>query len=135
MRPGDAIHLRGIGTGVIHEIRRGGRVAVLIKNTVMVVREDQLETVETARGSRPRAGAAAPAAPVPARRDARSILDLHGRTVAEAEALIDAFLDDALLAGLAAVQIVHGRSGGRIRAAVHARLKQLPSVRAFRLDP
>ena len=56
-------------------------------------------------------------------------------TVEEAVAALDAFLNDALLAGHTEVRVIHGRSGGRLRAAVHARLKQLPVVRAFRLDP
>ena len=56
-------------------------------------------------------------------------------TVEEAVAALDIFLNDALLAGHADVRVIHGRSGGRLKAAVHARLKQLPVVRAFRLDP
>jgi dsDNA-specific endonuclease/ATPase MutS2 len=30
---------------------------------------------------------------------------------------------------------VHGRSGGRLRAALHRQLREVPAVRAFRLDP
>ena len=56
-------------------------------------------------------------------------------TVEEAVAALDSFLNDALLAGHAEVRVIHGRSGGRLKAAVHARLKQLPVVRAARLDP
>ena len=37
--------------------------------------------------------------------------------------------------GLAEARVIHGRSGGRLKAAVHGRLKTMPSVRAFRLDP
>jgi DNA mismatch repair protein MutS2 len=56
-------------------------------------------------------------------------------TVEEAVTALDTFLNDALLAGHADVRVIHGRSGGRLKAAVHARLKQLVAVRAFRLDP
>jgi len=56
-------------------------------------------------------------------------------TVEEAVAALDTFLNDALLAGHAEVRVIHGRSGGRLRTAVHARLKQLSVVRALRLDP
>ena len=62
-------------------------------------------------------------------------LDLHGKTVDEALEALDTFLNDAILDGRDEVHIVHGRSGGRLKAAVHARLAQLASARAFRIDP
>ena len=63
------------------------------------------------------------------------VLDLHGKTTAEAIEALDAFLNDALLAGAGEARVIHGRSGGRLKAAVHARLRQLPSLRGFRVDP
>lgn len=62
-------------------------------------------------------------------------LDLHGMTVDEALAALDAFLNDALLAGYAEVHVIHGRSGGRLKNAVRARLGEISAVRGFRLDP
>lgn len=56
-------------------------------------------------------------------------------TVEEAVAAVDSCLNDALLAGHAEVRVIHGRSGGRLKAAVDARLKQFRVVRATRLDP
>jgi len=32
------------------------------------------------------------------------------------------------------VRIIHGRSGGRLKHAVHARLRVCPSVRGFHVD-
>jgi dsDNA-specific endonuclease/ATPase MutS2 len=46
-----------------------------------------------------------------------------------------AALDAAMRAGHERLRIIHGRSGGRIRAAVHRQLREVPAVRAFRLDP
>ena len=62
-------------------------------------------------------------------------LDLHGTTVDEGLDALGAFLNTALLDGNAEVRIIHGRSGGRLKAAVHARLKRMPSIRSFGLDP
>jgi dsDNA-specific endonuclease/ATPase MutS2 len=56
-------------------------------------------------------------------------------TAAEAVAALDTFLNDAMLEGADHLRVIHGRSGDRLRSAVHARLAQLPPVRAFRLDP
>jgi DNA mismatch repair protein MutS2 len=62
-------------------------------------------------------------------------LDLHGKTVEEAIAVLDAFVSDALLGGAAEVRIIHGRSGGKLKAAVHGRLRAITAVRSFRVDP
>lgn len=136
---GDGVHVVHFGKGVVIEARNGGRYLVEIKGKPMVVREAEMSPVEAPkRGRRPAAPVATRAVVVDdsvAPTHAAASIDLHGRTVAEAEADLDAFLNDALLAGHAEVRVIHGRSGGRVRAAVHARLKQLPSVRAFRVDP
>jgi DNA mismatch repair protein MutS2 len=50
-------------------------------------------------------------------------------------AALDTFLNDAILAGVDEARVIHGRSGGRVKAAVHARLKRLAAVRGYRLDP
>jgi dsDNA-specific endonuclease/ATPase MutS2 len=60
---------------------------------------------------------------------------VHGLTVADALTRTDDALDDALRRNADGVRLIHGRSGGRIRSAVHARLRAIPSVRAFRIDP
>jgi DNA mismatch repair protein MutS2 len=62
-------------------------------------------------------------------------VDLHGMRVDEALSRIDDALDAALLAGLSELRFVHGRSGGRIRGALHKRLRAISTVRSFRLDP
>ncbi|HXG54279.1 MAG TPA: Smr/MutS family protein, partial [Vicinamibacterales bacterium] len=66
---------------------------------------------------------------------AQASIDLHGMTRMEAISALDAFLNDAMLAGLAEVRVVHGRSGGLVKSAVHARLDLFASVQGFRLDP
>jgi DNA mismatch repair protein MutS2 len=134
---GDGVHLPGIGTGVIREVRRGGRYVVMVKNTTLVVTAGQIEPAETPKQTRPRRAVEnEPAAhDLHARAHVPSSIDLHGRTAIEAEAAVDELIDDAALAGLPTVRIIHGRRGGRVKRAVHARLRQLPSVRAFRIDP
>jgi DNA mismatch repair protein MutS2 len=135
--PGDEVHVAALGKGVVREVRNGGRYLVELKGRSIVAAEAQLTAVfprKRERVSDPRASTiSAPDAPV--RSYASTSLDLHGMTVEEAVAALDTFLNDALLAGDAEVRVIHGRSGGRLKAAVHARLKQLAVVRAFRLDP
>jgi len=61
-------------------------------------------------------------------------LDLHGLTVEEAMRLVDDRLNEALLAGVARLDIVHGKGHGLIRSALHRHLRQIPAVHHFELD-
>ena len=60
-------------------------------------------------------------------------INLLGRTVDEAIAELDKYLDDAYLAHLPSVRIVHGKGTGALRSAVHSHLKRLKYVKEFRL--
>lgn len=62
-----------------------------------------------------------------------SEIKLLGTTVEEANVLIDKYLDDASLAGLSTVRIVHGKGTGMLRKGIHAYLKKHPHVKSFRL--
>lgn len=136
---GDRVHVARIGTGVVREVRNGRRYLVEIKGRTLVVAGNQLEPAapEPGKPKKNREGSPRPiTAPGTKRPVAASrSLDLHGKTVAESIDLVDDFLNDAILDGVAEVQIIHGRSGGRIKAAVHKRLQGMTAVRAFRLDP
>ena len=60
-------------------------------------------------------------------------INLLGKTVDEALPALDKYLDDAYLAHLPSVRVVHGKGTGALRAAIHAHLKGHPSVKRFRL--
>ncbi len=60
-------------------------------------------------------------------------LNLIGMTTDEAIPQLEKYLDDAYLAHLPQVRIVHGRGTGALREAVHKRLKKLSYVAGFRL--
>lgn len=60
-------------------------------------------------------------------------INLLGKTVDEALALLDKYLDDAYLAHLPSVRVVHGKGTGALRNAVHGHLKRLKYVKEYRL--
>jgi DNA mismatch repair protein MutS2 len=60
-------------------------------------------------------------------------LDLRGMTGDEAIPLIDKFIDDAILAGLHRIDIIHGKGTGALRRKVTDFLSTHPRVRSFRL--
>ncbi|EJL47713.1 endonuclease MutS2 [Brevibacillus agri] len=60
-------------------------------------------------------------------------LDLRGYNVEDAIREMDQFLDDALLAGLHSVSIIHGHGTGVLRKGVHEYLRSHRNVKSFRL--
>lgn len=60
-------------------------------------------------------------------------INLLGKTVDEALQALDKYLDDAYMAHLPSVRIVHGKGTGALRSAVQNHLKRLRYVESFRL--
>ena len=60
-------------------------------------------------------------------------INLLGKTVDEALAALDKYLDDAYLAHLPSVRIVHGKGTGALRTAVQNHLRRTKYVKKFRL--
>lgn len=136
--PGDAVHVVALGKGIVREVRNGGRYLVEIKGRSLIVAGSQLAPSASARTPRRTKRSVARTQGGPAvveQTPASPSLDLHGTTVHEGLAALNAFLNAVLLAGNPEARIIHGRSGGRLKAAVHAQLKLMPSIRRFGLDP
>jgi DNA mismatch repair protein MutS2 len=70
-------------------------------------------------------------ADAPGRSVAAELL-LLGKTTDEARDLVEKYLDDAFLAGLAHVRLVHGKGTGALRKAVRGLLQEHPLVESFR---
>jgi dsDNA-specific endonuclease/ATPase MutS2 len=128
------------GKGVVRDVRNQGQVLVDVRGRTLVVNACELSPIDTAAGrSRPRR-TAPPSAVTSAAADRADTggatdVDLHGLTVAEALARAELALNQAMLDDRGTLRLIHGRSGGRIRAALHARLGQIPTVRGFGIDP
>lgn len=60
-------------------------------------------------------------------------INLLGKTVDEAISELDKYLDDAYLAHLPSVRIVHGKGTGALRSAVQSHLKRVKYVKSFQL--
>lgn len=61
-------------------------------------------------------------------------LDLHGFTTAQAIAALELHLNQAILAGLDRIDIVHGLGSGKVKEAVYSRLAAIPAVSRFEID-
>jgi DNA mismatch repair protein MutS2 len=62
-------------------------------------------------------------------------LNLHGMFVKEALDITIKYLDDAVLAGLPSVRILHGKGTGALRKAVHEELRENTLVSKYQLAP
>ncbi|HET9614490.1 MAG TPA: endonuclease MutS2 [Candidatus Limnocylindrales bacterium] len=146
-RLGDRARSRtGNWEGRITALEKGGRRATLESGGMRVsVATDDLDPVageepridedrtvgRNARISRS-SGEGIAALQLERARTVASSLDLRGARVDEALAALDRYLDDAALAGLDQVSVVHGLGTGALRDAVRERLAAQPLVRSFR---
>jgi DNA mismatch repair protein MutS2 len=62
-----------------------------------------------------------------------SEINLLGKTVDEALAELDKYLDDAYISHVSSVRVVHGKGTGALRQAVHKYLKRVSYVKSFHL--
>lgn len=129
-----------LGKGLVRERRGGGRLVVEIGGRKVVVDERHVRPIVSAKTSSKSRGGPGPSGERHFVRDVPDVhapveVDLHGLTVADALARAESAINESLLADRAQIRFIHGRSGGRIRAALHRQLRLWPSVRGFRLDP
>jgi DNA mismatch repair protein MutS2 len=127
------------GKGIVCEVRNNGRFLVDVRGRALVVKESEISVIEAGPQSRFRDRTlnerrVRPQVQPDAADEAREV-DLHGLTVEAALARAEQALNEALLSDVAELRLIHGRSGGRIRAALHRLLREIPSVRGFHLDP
>ena len=120
-------------TGRIVEISgRTGRVTLETEGARLVIPQDDVEVVaEPVSGPPPRDLEAEEMRRRAASRVSPSI-DLHGERVEAALERLHAYLDDALLAGLDSVVIIHGIGTGALRRAVREALREHPRIRGVR---
>ena len=135
--PGDTVQTR-FGKGVVREVRNRDLLLVDVQGLLLVVTASEISPLGPAR-KLPRVAAPQSGShhnrPTRGTRTVSAEVDLHGLTVAEALDRAQHALSEALLADLSELRFIHGRGGGRIRAALHRLLGENSSVRKFRLDP
>ena len=60
-------------------------------------------------------------------------INLLGNTVDEAINKLEKYLDDAMIAGLTSVRVVHGKGTGALRKGIHEYLRHLKFVKSYKL--
>jgi DNA mismatch repair protein MutS2 len=140
---GDKVKLRSFGSIGIVDSLKGDEAEVRVKSLRLREKLANLELVEEApptkskpekfaglresRGTEVHLKAAS--------ENGRSELNVIGQTTDEAVDAVDKFLDEASLANLAQVRIVHGHGTGALRRAIGEMLKGHPHVARFTAAP
>jgi DNA mismatch repair protein MutS2 len=134
---GDRVKLRSFGSiGIVDQIKNGV-AEVRVKSLRLREKLENLELVE-ATTPKPQPGkleklrrSAATETHLAADDKAQSELNVIGQTTDEAVDAVDKFLDEASLASLSKVRIIHGHGTGALRRAIGALLDGHPHVSRF----
>ena len=143
LRVGDRVRLRSFGSiGIVDQLK-GDEVEVRVNALRFREKIENLELVEEVPPTRADAGKLA-SLRAPATSEVHlkaadvqpnSELNVIGRTTDEAVDAVDKFLDEASLASLSQVRIVHGHGTGALRRAIGALLQDHPHVMRFSPAP
>ncbi|HET7263246.1 MAG TPA: endonuclease MutS2 [bacterium] len=141
VRPGDRVLVASLGRpGIVRaEADARGDVEVQVGTMKMRVPLDDLRRDERdagAREERVAAEARADALAADAGLSAAAVpasIHLRGMTVDDAILALDKYLDEAEIAGLPFVTVIHGKGTGTLRRALHEFLTHHPHVASYRL--
>jgi len=127
IRVGDAVVTPFGGRGVVIGSEDGsGRVLVQMGGVRIRLPRSQLRRAEAPPPPKPSPVPKVSASDVPSR------LDLRGMTFEEAADVVDKYLDDALLANLDRVVLIHGKGTGALRDKLRKYLREHPRVKSYR---
>jgi DNA mismatch repair protein MutS2 len=136
---GDTVKLRSFGSvGIVDQIK-DGVAEVRVKSLRLKEKLENLELVSAKTSQKPQAGkleklqrsARTEVQLSGAEQKAQSELNVIGQTTDEAVDAVDKFLDEASLANLSKVRIVHGHGTGALRRAIAGLLDGHPHVSRF----
>jgi len=133
LQPGAKIRVRGFSKPVILRRIEGASAEIEAGPLRMKIAAEEIVAVESAPPA-----SAAPGSGVspwssvrsPSRPPARSEINVIGQTVEQATEQVDKFLDDAALAHLPSVRIIHGHGTGALRKGLDRFLRAHPLVAA-----
>jgi DNA mismatch repair protein MutS2 len=131
LKPGETVELIHLGTKgtVINPPNDKGEAMVQAGIMKMKVHVSQLRRMEEAPKEKKKTGNRIQVSARPASME----VDVRGMNLEEAIGEVDSFIDNAVLAGLKTVSIIHGKGTGILRNGIQQHLKRYPAVQEFRL--
>jgi DNA mismatch repair protein MutS2 len=140
---GDKVKLRSFGSIGIVDSLKGDEAEVRVKSLRFREKLENLERVELSSSAKSKTEKFASLRETrgtelhlkAAQENGRSELNVIGRTTDEAVDAVDKFLDEASLASLSQVRIIHGHGTGALRRVITELLKEHPHVARFTAAP
>ena len=129
LQPGAKIRVRGFSKPVILRRLEGSNAEIEAGPLRMKIPTDEIVAVESAAiGTAQSSGAATGSVSTPSRFGVASEINVIGQTVEQATEQVDKFLDDATVAHLPSVRIIHGHGTGALKRGLSEFLKNHPLV-------
>lgn len=120
----------GTDAGEIESVAGDGKTAVVIFGNLKM----RVSTADLRPGRKRNSGTRSSfSMPTEKPAEVKQDLDVRGMTGDEALPLVDKFIDDAVLAGLHRIDIIHGKGTGALRKKVTDFLAAHPRVKSYRL--
>lgn len=131
---GDTVELLSMGVqGTVLSVNKDGMLQIQAGILKVTVRQEDVRVTEGESGGKKQAKEIVRRAEHTLRTlKASPEVDLRGMMTDEAIAALDLFLDNALMAHLEQVVVIHGKGTGAVRAAVRSHLKRSRYVKEFR---
>lgn len=136
LKVGDTVYSQRMGVQVkVAEIRSRSRIQVKFGNIASETDCDDLYYSKAEKNTRAKTMHRPNGGPKTKinTRSFNNELNVIGQNVDEAVVNVDRFIDEAVLAGLSQLWIIHGVGTGKLRAGLHAHFKKHPNVADFRL--
>ncbi len=132
VQPGDAVWIEplGIKGDVLEKDEHSGRIKVLAGDITYTVEESELTRIEDIEKVEAESDYVGTPYTVP---HVSPEIDLRGLLAEEACDVVDKYLDDAYLAGLSHVSLIHGKGTGALRKKIGEFLSHHHRVEEFRL--
>jgi len=132
LQPGARIRVRGFSNPVILRRLDGRNAEIEAGPLRMKIATDEIVGVETAPGGKATSSeTAAGSVTAPSRFGAAREINVIGQTVEQATEKVDKFLDDAAMAHLPSVRVIHGHGTGALRRGLSDYLRAHPLVESY----
>lgn len=134
IEPGDEVKVYSLGGQKGHVVELSGSEEAVVQLGILKMKVvlDDLEPVRKAASTGPSVQTA-PAVKRSREENVRTELDLRGSTLDEAILEVDRFLDEAFLANIGQVYLIHGKGTGALRAGIQDFLRRHKHVKSYRL--
>lgn len=133
---GDRVVVKDFSTNAVVERLSSDGAFVFVADgflkTKVPVQSVMLSTEKQIKAAQPRTRKVSAKGLKPSQREQKRELDIRGFASDEGLLEVDRFLDEAVLAGVQTVYIIHGKGTGVLKKAVRAHLRRHPSVQSSR---